>query len=686
MTVLTLGVTGALVFAGQSESKGVPVSASAADGYTTYYNTDLGFNSRNASANLVVIGDADGGMQTKGNVLDPKCELNLRYKNYNYDCWIGVGGYAVYISGGSQLRFLYLTHNDSGPYNRNVEKGGLVMKTADGSTTLTNVISGGKYFSDYLNVVYRWDLSNLSAVKASFHAIYNGVTYYPFDGSTRIDSITYTHQAINFSSSDTYRAMMGANAQDSGIDLIKFKTEEKKLDNMISFTASSQDFNYDYIGDFAFNFATSERIFSKGSDTYLNDHLNEFLDENSSPINLGSGILINGKPFSYWVNYSDSGLNYTSDTGVHQFPLSAGSTFNPVALQIQTSGTIKFIINTDYIPMDHMVITFKAGLFAGYYNGVKFTLSDNVTFYSTLEPTNSTDINHRKRSVIFTKTQSETVHTDYVITDASNNGVQTNSHGYNYYKFTLWTNIPRNTNINQGWSQDHYRYLYNNILLNGKSLSSYNSWARANSKDSTDEYETKHATGGPNTQFDLATQLQLATDQTNFVMFLYFPYQLMTDFGYVGDPVITLKEGSAWLTPSGVARIDYSPVARYAVEAFTLDYLYMDDYSSNLGYCSDFEHHYYLTAKQVYNALSANAKSEFLNNSSFSAAKARFEAWAFANGDANPYDGNNTISGAKINFQIGTVINDNSALLAAVLAIMVAPVVVCLFIKKRQHN
>ena len=680
---LVLGGAG-VIAATNNTSEPQIAEASDNDEYTTYYNSELGFNSRNSGSNLVVIGDADGGMQTKGNVLADKAELNLRYKNYNYDLWIGVGGYAVYVSSGSQLRFLYLTHNDNSAYNRNIEKGGLVMKTYDGSTALLDVISGGKFFSDYLNVVYRWDLSNLSAVKASFHAIYNGVTYYPFDGSTRIDSITYTHSAIGFASEDQHRAMMGANATGSGIDLIKFKTEEKKLDNMFSFVASSQDFNYDYIGDFCFNFALSERIFSREKDTYLNDHLSSFTDEDSNAINLGDGILINGRTFRYWVNYSDAGLNY--NTGVHQFPLSNGSTFAPISLLITYSNSnMKFMVNTDYIPMTDMVITFKAGLFAGYYNGMKFSLSKDVTFYSTLEASNATDINHRKRSVTFTTTPSETVHTDYAIIDPSNNGEKTNSHGYSYYQFTLWTNIPRNTNITNGWTQDHYRYFYNNILLNGKPLSLYNSYARANALDSTDPYETKHATGSADTQFDLAVQVQIATDQTNYVMWVYFSYELMDDLGITESPTFALRDGSAWLTPSGVARINCTPEQRYSVEAFVENNMHMNDYTSSQGYCSDNEHHYYLTAKQAYNSLLAGEKAAFQNASCFADAKERFEAWAVACGDVNPYDGNNSITNSSA---LSLIIRDNKdgfmPLMIAIAFMSLSVLTTCIFIIKKR--
>lgn len=676
---LTLGGASALVVASAHKTNEQPVVAEAETGYTTYYNTDLGFNTRNSSVNLVVIGDADGGMQTKGNVLDPKCELNLTYKNYNYDCWIGVGGYAVYISGGSQLRFLYLTHNDNSAYNRNVEKGGLVMKTYDGSTALLDVISGGKFFSDYLNVVYRWDLTNLSAVKASFHAVYNGVTYYPFDGATRIDSITYTHQAIDFSSEDSYRAMMGANASGSGIDLIKFKTEEKNLENIIS--PSAPTFLYEHIGDFFFSFALTEQIFSRTG--YLNDHLNSYTDANSQVIDLANGIVINGRTFDYWRNFTDTDLTYTSNSGVHCFPLEMGGQYAPVAIE-DSDSALSFKVNADYLPLDSIVVTFKAGLFAGYNAGTTYKLAQDLTFRTTLEDTDSTKINDVSKSVKLVRVTNETVHVDYRITDASDNGVQVNDGGYNYYKYTLWTNIPRNTNFNQGWSQDHYRYLYNNFMLNGKPFSNYNSWARGNSKDATAEYETKHPLGSANANYDLAIQLKLATDQTNYVFWVYFPYQLMTDLGMSGTPKFSIRDGSAWLTPDGVIRFNCTPEEKYAVEAFVEANMHLNDYTAEQGYCADNEHHYYLTAKTAFNALSAGEKSAFQYASCFADAKERFEAWARACGDANPYDGNNGISSSNV---LSPIKNSSIAIIIAIASILTSVTVVgVLFLKKKRVN
>ena len=682
---LALGGTSALVIANSRESNSQPAVASAADGYTTYYAGDLGFATRDSNDTRIVLGDTDAGEQAVGNVsLAAKSEQIFNFKKTRSNYWMGVGGYAVYVSEDTTIRFAYLGYSSSGNYSRSYQVSGLVMKTADGATALTDVTGDNKLFTNYTTAVIRFDLSNPSAVKAHFHVIYNGVEYYTFNGSTMIDEVTYTHQCSGFAESYLDKAMCGYNGTTGGLSIIKFETYDniKNLNNVFT-TVSNTVFSFSNIGDYYFTFNFSEQIFSQLS--YLNDHLSSFKDYNNQVINLGDGIIINGHTFNYWRDFTDADLAFSNNSGVHSFPLSNGGQFAPVAIQAQAT-SLDFKVNTDFIPLDSMVITFKAGLFAGYNSATNNTykLSEDITYYTTLEDSNSTAINDPSTSIKFVRKTNETVGA-YKFTDVSNNGVQTNGGGYNYYKYTLWTNIPRNTNFNETWSQDHYRYIYNNILLNGKPLSNHNSWARANAKDSTAEYETKHATGSANPNYDLAIQLKLANDQTNYVFWIYFPYQLMTDRG-LGTPSITLKDGGAWLTPSGVVRVNCTPEERYAVEAYVAENMHMDDYTVEQGYCADNEHHYYLTAKQAFNALSAGEQAAFQNASCFANAKDRYEAWARANGDANPYDGNNGISSSGILNPIKNNASSMIIVIATTIATLSTFAAAFFIARKRKHN
>lgn len=81
-------------------------------------------------------------------------------------------------------------------------------------------------------------------------------------------------------------------------------------------------------------------------------------------------------------------------------------------------------------------------------------------------------------------------------------------------------------------------------------------------------------------------------------------------------------------------------------------YLHLEDYTSELGYCKDAEHHYYTTAKAALKTLEDScdgAISEFQSNheEDFKAAYSRYVAWAEANGDAAPFDGNAGIQSVR---------------------------------------
>ena len=624
----------------------------AAVGYTTYFTDDLGFATRDPNDNRIVEGDADGGMQTKGNVLDTKAELRLHLKRTISHYWIGVGGYAVYISNDSEVRFLHLTYNADGQYGRGIELGGLTMKTADGKTALTSKYDGGTLFKEYTNLILRFDLSDLTAVKASFIVDYQGVSYYPFSGSTMIDELTYTHQASGFSASDTYRAMAGASSNDVGIAIFK-TTHEKNMEPIISYVTPSSanpTFSYDYIGDAYFKFDLSEPLYN--GHNYLNDHLNDFKDENNKVINLGDGILVDGKSMRYWINFTDPDLNYANASkGVHQFPIYEGIQYNPVALRIEDT-MIRFLINTAFIPMDSVTITFKADLVYGYHKadgesyGTTYRLVNDLTYRATLK---SSDLGAVYKNVIMEKIPNETVG-EYQITDNTREADATNAGGFTYRTYTITTNIPRPSSISEAYPHDHYRYMFDNILINGKSLTFYNVWGRANNKDYTDdtyttytpEYETEHPTSGKN--YNMVTYARLRTSDY-YKITVKFSEQLVTDFS-LGTVTISIRDGSAWMTDTGVVRVNVSLAEKYELDAFVDYSLHMVDIPtsdvSGTGACLG-NSGYYINAKREYNALSAHDKTLFREEAEYADARARYEEWARINNDAAPYDGNNAI-------------------------------------------
>ena len=322
----------------------------------------------------------------------------------------------------------------------------------------------------------------------------------------------------------------------------------KDLSEIISF--SQANFLHNYIGDYFVDFNLSERIFP--TNNYVNDHLNSFLDENGNPINIADGILINGQTLAYWINYSNSRLTYPRNVGVHVFPLSDGGVYNPVSVDINDA-LIAFKFNLEFFPMDSIVITFKAGVFKAYNNGTVYNLSEDLTFRSTLNPEKTTDFN---KKVIFVKTANE-VDFNGKILSVDDRGEKTASHGGKYHQYLIWTNIPRNNEyVSQPFATDNDRYIHDNFLINDATITSYNTWARGNSKDFTNlndpstqnsDYETGHPTGSANVKYDLAVYTQMANDQPNYVFEIKVPNQLVTDLS-LGTVSFSFREGSAWYT------------------------------------------------------------------------------------------------------------------------------------------
>ncbi len=667
----------------------------AISGCTTYYNNDLGFASRDPGDTRVVLGDVDGGMQTKGVVADAKSELKINFKKTLDNYWIGVGGYAVYVSSSTTVRFLYLGYNSSGQYSRNVEKNNLVMKTRDGSKTLTSQYGDGKLFSSYTDAVLRFDLTDLTSVKAQFYVEYNDEYYYPFDGTTRLDEITYTHQASGFASSDQYRIMAGASAKDSGVAIIKLANQNihKDLANVISNGTAS--FNYSYIGDLVIEFPLSEQITS--FDGYLNNHLDSWKDENNQSINIGDALLINGETFTFWVNYVETNLvpDSSSSHGIHNFPgyiLESGDpVYTPVTFNVNAS-RIKLVINTAYLPSDSLIITFRADGFRSFYNGTIFSLERNLTFYSTL---NTSDYRHPANNIVLVRNLTDTVG-QYSITAATDLGEHTAAGGAKYRRYTLTTDIPRdNTHITDSFPHDHYRYMFESLMLNGYTFQYYNVWGRGNGKDYTDlanavlntDYELEHPTSGIN--YNMVTYAKLESGST-YIFKVEIPNKLMDDFGYTSYN-FSLRDGSAWATPDGIIRLNENNADNIVVQGFATDYMHLNDVAlsnhSDTNACRG-NHGYYLTAKKVYNGLAASQKDLFRNSTDADIANARerYEAWAFANHDAAPYDGNDFINTYTNAMNIMKPLQkEDSVVIIAIISAFVAGATFLFFVLKKKR-
>ena len=692
IAIAALSVAGASLFAKGSAKK--VEEASADSGYTVYFSNELGFNTRDESDDRIVWGDTDHGEQTVGNVLNPKCELQFSHKKVRNNYWFGVGGYAVYSSSGSSVRFLTLTKSTTANYGRNAVKSNMLMKTEDGSTDLASVISGGEYFSDYVKTTVRFDLTNLSAPTIEFFVEYNGVKYYPFDGANKVGVYTYASFQSGFTGDEQYKAMAGINGSGAA-SLLKFQTNDVHLDDVIQTPTTS--FSYSYIDNFFFTFNLTEKIYTNKG--YFNDHLSDGTYQNrlGSNINIGDGIIINGQTFNYWRSYTPANASYPRNDGVMAFPLNAGGVFNPVAIEVHTQ-SIEFKVNLEEIPMDGIVVTFKAGLFEGFYNGVTYKLENDLTFYSTISTSGGP---HR---VSFSKAQAwET--TSLGFRGLNDNGEHTASKGGKYHRWLMWTNIPFDPDhITQACPADNYRYMYDNLLMNGKPITYYNAWVRGNSKDFTDlsdtttqatDYELSHPTGNPNTVYDLGIRIEVVIDQPVYAFQFSVPNQLVTDLS-LGTLTFSLRDGSDWFSKRGdetvILRYDAAANAedQTEVQGFIDTNMHMNDYTESLGYCNDNEHHYYLTAKQQYNALTDNQKVAFQQNASYTDARERYLAWAGFNNDAAPYDGNDTVV-SKINesasfLEVANNSNNTTIIITVISVLSLTALGGFFFIKKRKED
>ena len=107
------------------------------------------------------------------------------------------------------------------------------------------------------------------------------------------------------------------------------------------------------------------------------------------------------------------------------------------------------------------------------------------------------------------------------------------------------------------------------------------------------------------------------------------------------------------------------------------------DYTSNLGYCSDSEHHYYSSAKSAFNGLNDHQRNLFINNSAYANEYARLCEWARINGDS--INSNNKLEQFK-----GTILKTGSdkatIIIISIVAVSLLTVGGYFLLRKRKEN
>ena len=110
------------------------------------------------------------------------------------------------------------------------------------------------------------------------------------------------------------------------------------------------------------------------------------------------------------------------------------------------------------------------------------------------------------------------------------------------------------------------------------------------------------------------------------------------------------------------------------LETFINTYMHMD-YTENLGYCKDNEHHYYSTAKTAFNALNDHQRNLFTSNSAYLVEWTRLSTWASKNGDS--LNQNKKLEVGIIN-PVLSIISDNSFdLIITLIMISIASISIC---------
>lgn len=124
---------------------------------------------------------------------------------------------------------------------------------------------------------------------------------------------------------------------------------------------------------------------------------------------------------------------------------------------------------------------------------------------------------------------------------------------------------------------------------------------------------------------------------------------------------------------------------------FIDSYMHMSDYTENLGYCKDLTHNYFGQAKIAFNNLDSTTRAWFMekNDEKIANARARFIAWAAANGKEIVYETDDYIVRNNAVSVLPTVVNQNDYTLIIVIIVATTFAIACgafVIIRKRRHQ
>ena len=120
-------------------------------------------------------------------------------------------------------------------------------------------------------------------------------------------------------------------------------------------------------------------------------------------------------------------------------------------------------------------------------------------------------------------------------------------------------------------------------------------------------------------------------------------------------------------------------------DEFRLEYLKMESYTSQLGYCSDATHHYYDDAKDYFfNNMTKNQRTFFANN--YANEMARLQAWAIANEEEIVYQSGDYVVNQNAMKVISIAEENNLAMISIIAVCTLSLLCLGLIILRKKHS
>ena len=490
---------------------------------------------------------------------------------------------------------------------------------------------------------------------------------------------------------------------------VAVKAQSTSLDDMITYSSTAHH-DYSQYYSYQFNFNLGAKIFDGTG--HFGDAVgnNRFHDiDGTSNLNLNDTIYINGQPYSYYRDLSLTGDDYTWGC---PFPMSVGGIWTPVDIEFNSNNDLVFYINSNYFKdIMGLTITFKGknsdatNYFRGYNDSTVYELNDDLTFYATLD--NGSECSNIK----FVKSLAHEKSIDVLCANA-HDWTSTWKTNDNYYVFALqnFGIVLNSSYYDQGWLLDHYEYLNQYFLINGKSVLDWNGYARKNNLDVLSNgdqnplYEMNHPTGSFNANYDRAITINITSkdyEGTGALFIVRVAKQLFID-AKEELTSITLKKGMVFINADGEVCRTAHDANHYCQDngngklVWSSDKVYINDFvnkymhmseTENTGACKG-ENGYYAIAKAKIANLTANQRLIFSFDSDYASAYTRIQTWAKFNGEEFSIDQAGKVSKIKINNVDALKVNsNNTAIIITVISLISLTALASLILlKKKKHN